>query len=180
MAAEDCPDEIPGPPQRVYPGRRVGKDPKDESRGPVNERGNDQCHDNNRKWGITIQSRGWNIAYYGYVFIGRNETSAVDCVDLLRLKQRGRIDRRQFTIKKREMRLDSTNFKVLSQCAERRRGQMNGDKCYAVVLGERKKQGDRRNMCSCQFYRRLSIECKHIAACRYCVEWYVTPLLLIQ
>lgn len=173
---DDCPEEIPGPPRRVYPGRRVGKEPKGQARGPINARGNEQCHDNNRKWGITIQARGWNIAYYGYVFMGRNEASAVECVDLLRKMQRNQIDRRQFIIEKRHLRLDSVNFKVLSQCANIRHGP-NGHRCYTVLLRERQTRGDRRNLCSCPFFRRLSIECKHIAACRYHVEWYITPLL---
>lgn len=177
--ADDCPEEIPGPPRRVYPGRRIGKEPKDESRGPINENGAGQCHDNNRKWGITVKNRGWNIAYYGYVFMGRPEVSAIECIDLLRKIQRRQIDRRQFVIEKRALKLESVMFKILSQCAGRRRGP-NGNRCYTVVLGERKARGERRNACSCPFYRRLSVECKHIAACRYYVEWYIDPLLSIE
>ncbi len=176
---QDCPEEVPGPPRRVYPGSRVGKRPKDDARGPRNNNGDDQCHDNNRKWGITIRNRGWNIAYYGYAFIGANETSAVECVDLLRKIQRRQIDQRQFVIEKRHMRLDSYTFKILSQCVSTRRGP-NGHRCYVVILGEKKTRGNRDNTCSCPFFARLSIECKHIAACRYFEEWYVAPLLLIR
>jgi len=177
--ANACPPEVPGPPRRVYPGQRIGKDPKDVAREPVNASGVEQCHDNNRKWGITIQNRGWNIAYYGYVFMGTREVAAVDCVDLLRRIERRQMDRRQFIIEKRALKLDSSTFKILSQCVDRRRGP-NGHRCYTVILGERKMRGARRNVCSCPFFVRLSVECKHIAACRYYVEWYVEPLLLIQ
>ncbi len=86
--------------------------------------------------------------------------------------------RRQFLIEKRALRLDSITFKILSQCVGTRRGP-NGNRCYTVILGERKTRGERRNACSCPFFSRLSVECKHIAACRYYVEWYVMPLLSV-